>query len=125
MIRVWRLCRARRGAFHGEGARLYGGRWNLRGTPVVYASATASPAALEHFVNLDVDEAPRDLVLVSAHVPKGVSVEVIKIEDLPNDWRSTPAPEALARIGTDWAHARRTAVLSTPSAVVPPERNDL
>ena len=34
-------------AFNGEGARIYGGRWNRPGTPVVYAAHTRALAALE------------------------------------------------------------------------------
>ena len=124
-MRVWRLCRRAHAKFDGEGARRYGGRWNLRGTAVVYVSATASLAALEYFVNLDLDEAPPDLVLVPADVPETVAVDEIAIDDLPRGWRRVPAPEALARLGTDWARAGRTVVLSVPSAVVPVERNYL
>jgi RES domain-containing protein len=42
---------------------------------------------------------------------------------LPNDWRSFPAPPALALIGEQWFRASRTAVLSVPSVVIPHERN--
>ena len=36
---------------NGEGARLWGGRWNEPGRPVVYASSTLSLAALEYLVH--------------------------------------------------------------------------
>jgi RES domain-containing protein len=92
---------------------------------VVYTSATASLAALEYFVNLDVDEAPSDLVLVPTDIPEDVAVEAVPRERLPHGWRKAPAPEALTRLGADWARSRRTLVLSVPSAVVPQERNYL
>ncbi len=44
---------------------------------------------------------------------------------LPADWRSLPASDALARMGTSWARRLESAVLSVPSAVVPEERNYL
>src|SRR5437762_312824 len=68
-MRVWRLCRRAHGAFDGEGARRFGGRWSLRGTPVVYTSASAALATLEYFVHLDVEDAPPDLVLIAADTP--------------------------------------------------------
>jgi RES domain-containing protein len=39
-MRFWSICRRwfAADAGTGEGARLYGGRWNSRGVPVVYAS---------------------------------------------------------------------------------------
>ena len=124
-MRVWRLCRRAHAAFDGEGARRFGGRWSQRGTAVVYVSATASLAALEYFVNLDVEDAPRDLVLIPTDVLESLTVEEVRLETLPSDWRRAPPPEALARLGTEWARQRRSPVLSVPSAVVPLERNYL
>ena len=41
-MRIWRICRApfAAEAFGGEGARRFGGRWNSRGVPMVYASTS-------------------------------------------------------------------------------------
>lgn len=124
-MRVWRLCRRRHAAFDGEGARIAGGRWNRRGTAAVYASATLSLAALEYFVNVEATAAPDDLVSITAHIPEDLPFLTVAIRDLPPDWRRYPAPESLAELGTAWAMRGREAVLSVPSAVVPPERNFL
>src|SRR5437588_11875883 len=50
---AWRIVRAVRvnNAFTGEGGRVYGGRWNSRGTAIVYASEHESLAALELFIH--------------------------------------------------------------------------
>lgn len=124
-MRVWRVSRRAHAAFDGKGARLAGGRWNHRGTPVVYTSATLSLAALEYFVNLDPGDAPDDLVATSSEVPDGLALRAVREKDLPSRWRGYPAPEALADLGTEWARRRSTAVLAVPSAVVPPETNYL
>jgi len=125
--RAWRLCRRRyaTSAFDGEGARLSGGRWNQAGIPVVYVSATVSLAALEAFVHMDPDEAPEDLVVIPVGIPDDLALTVIGVRGLPRNWRSTPAPPSLQRIGSEWARDGKTAVLSVPSAVVPQERNYL
>ncbi|HEX9671448.1 MAG TPA: RES family NAD+ phosphorylase [Thermoanaerobaculia bacterium] len=122
---VWRITRqlyAER-AFDGEGARLYGGRWNRPGEAVVYTSETLSLAALEYFVQLDPDTAPDDLVAVAAELPPGLAVRSLAPADLPAGWRSYPALEALQELGTAWVRAGETAALSVPSAVIPHERN--
>jgi len=124
-VRVWRLCRKKYAAFDGEGARLAGGRWNRPGTAVVYTSATLSLAVLEYFVNLSSDQAPADLVEVSAEVPEGLAITTLDPSSLPRGWRRYPAPESLAGTGSRWAEERKTAVLAVPSAVVPQEKNYL
>src|ERR1700675_3757728 len=97
---VWRLCRKKNIAFDGEGSRLAGGRWNRRGTAVVYTSATLSLAVLEYFVNLPRAAAPQDLVAIAAEVPKDLPMTVVEDSALLRNWRKYPAPEALAEIGT-------------------------
>jgi len=124
-VRVWRLCKKAHAVFDGEGARRAGGRWNRRGTSVVYASQSLSLAALELLVHADPLLLPGDLVAIPADVPEALRIESIEAADLPREWRRYPAPEELADRGSDWARAGRSPVLSVPSAVVPQERNFL
>ena len=55
IIRAWRIVQMRFAdrAFEGERARLFGGRWNRRGTPIIYTAESLSLATLEILVNLD------------------------------------------------------------------------
>ncbi|MGH7857478.1 MAG: RES family NAD+ phosphorylase [Candidatus Binatia bacterium] len=124
---VWRICARRhaRAAYSGAGAKLTGGRWNPRGTAVVYTSATLSLAALELLVHLDPDTLPDDLVAVPAEIPDSVAIDRLEERTLPRDWRSYPAPDALADLGLGWIKAGKFAVLAVPSVVVPKERNYL
>src|SRR5438105_4957482 len=71
-MRFWRICRRRYAAeaASGEGARLYGGRWNSRGVRVVYASTSMALAAVETFFNLEPNLAPNDLVSVEGEIPE-------------------------------------------------------
>ena len=124
-MRVWRLCRRKNAAFDGEGARLAGGRWNRRGTAVVYTSATLSLAVLEYFVNLPGGQAPADLVSIPADVPDALPVSSLDSAGLPRGWRKYPALEALAELGARWVEEGKAAILAVPSAVVPKERNYL
>jgi RES domain-containing protein len=124
-VQVWRVCSRKYRRFDGEGARLYGGRWNHAGTAIVYTSASLALAALELFVHVDIDLIPTDLVAVSTDIPDSVVVDNVKIENLPKNWRRYPAPDALKDIGTTWAAKGSTALLAVPSAIIPEERNYL
>lgn len=123
-MRVWRLAGRGRTAFDGEGARLYGGRWNHPGVAVVYTAESLALAVLELFVHLSPRDAP-GLVAIPADVPEQVRVERLDPRELPRDWRATPAPPALADLGTAWARGGASAVLAVPSAIVPRETNYL
>ena len=125
MLTVWRLLTARfaETAFSVEGARLYGGRWNRKGTPMVYTAGSQSLAMLEMLVQ---DEPLRArYVMIPATLPKNLKIERIVAEDLPDDWRSLAAREPLQAIGSEWGKRKSAAVLAVPSAVIPSETNYL
>lgn len=125
MLTVWRLVTARFAdtAFSGDGARLYGGRWNRKGVPLVYAAGSQSLAVLEMLVQ---DEPLRArYVMIRVRIPEKIKIRYLKIADLPHDWRDLAAREQLQKIGTEWARKRTGAVLAVPSAVIPSESNYL
>ena len=126
-MRVRRICHRRfaRRAFDGEGSRTWGGRWNLPGQSLVYASPALSLASLELFVNLAPAAVPEELVAVEAALPEDVVTERIEVISLPSNWRTSPPPIELQEIGSTWLQSRRTAVLFVPSAVIPEEFNVL
>lgn len=125
MRTVWRITTARFAstAFDGEGARLYGGRWNPKGWEVVYTADSQSLALLELMVQDDPLRAR--YVLIPAQLPQDISETRIAVEQLPQDWRTLGARDVLQAMGSEWLKAEQTAVLSVPSAVVPAERNYL
>lgn len=124
---LWRICRAARGtgAFDGEGARRYPGRWNQKDVAIVYCASSLSLAVLEYFVHVDVDDLPDDLVSIRAELPDDVHAERVDVSRLPKDWRLAPGPALLQDIGTEWATSMRTVALLVPSAIIPFEHNIL
>lgn len=124
-MRVWRLCSSRFASPDGEGARLYGGRWNLPGTAVIYTSATLSLAALELLVHTDSDLMPDDLVAVAVEIPKSLAIEEVSQADVPDNWKGYPPPEAAQALGSRWIERGDTEVLSVPSVIIVGERNYL
>jgi len=118
----WRLVKSKHAAqaFDGEGARLYGGRWNAPGTRMVYAAETAALAVLEMLVHLQKSSLLSSYVLFALHFEEA-SVVRLDRSRLPADWRAFPAPPELQRIGDAWARDRSSAVLAVPSAILPKE----
>lgn len=112
-----------RAPFDGEGAYRYGGRWSSPGTRLAYASEHQSLAMLEYFVHLDPEDAPGDLVLATADVPDGVSRDRVSASELPANWRETPAPSDLAKIGDEFVKKTGKCLLVVPSALAVSENN--
>ena len=104
---------------------MFGGRWNRRGTRVVYTSSSLSLAALETLAHFDEEEAPDTLVAIPADMPDEVPITRVKLSELVANWRATPPPESLAETGTRWAVARHSLVLAVPSAIIPEDLNYL
>ncbi|MDZ7719222.1 MAG: RES family NAD+ phosphorylase [Balneolaceae bacterium] len=109
----------------GEGSRIYGGRWNFKGTPVLYTSQSESLAALETLVHAPVSAIPDDLNLLILSVPDNLKPEIIQREELPGDWRNYPAPNKLAEIGAKWINSTMSVMLKVPSVLVQTESNIL
>ena len=125
MRTVWRITTARFAAtaFSGEGARLYGGRWNPKGHAVIYTAESQSLALLEMLVQ---DEPLRArYVLIPAQLPADLAVRHVKASALPANWRTLGSRDGLQAIGRAWLEERSSAVLAVPSAVVPAEHNYL
>lgn len=125
MRTVWRITTARfaQTAFSGEGARLYGGRWNPKGCEVVYTAESQSLALLELMVQDDPLRA--NYVLIPAALPADLQMTQIEAGQLPDNWRTLGARDVLQAMGQEWIQNGQTAVLTIPSVVVPAERNYL
>ena len=124
-MHLWRLARNAHAALDGEGARLYGARWNSRGTAVVYAASHLSLAALEYLAHIDLEDAPDDLVALRLHVPDSATELAYEPTALPTGWRDTPPRPESQVIGNDWARSGEHLLLRVPSVVVPDESNVL
>jgi RES domain-containing protein len=123
---AWRIVKKRHAekAFDGEGARLYGGRWNSPGVAVVYASESRALATLEVLAGLQTNSPLPEYVLIPGEFDESLVVAV-EVEELPADWRRNPPPPSTQRLGDDWIASGASAVLKVPSALLPQESNYL
>ena len=126
MITAWRIVKQHYAAtaFDGEGARLFGGRWNSPGVAVVYVASSRSLAALEMAVHVDRSTLLSSFVLIPCEFEERF-VTALPLQVLPADWRRDPPSPTLAEIGDAWARTARSAVLEIPSAVIDAEKNYL
>ena len=124
MIHSWRLIRAQylAHAFDGEGARLYGGRWNSPGRPAVYTAGSLALAALEVLVHLKSRKELNNYWKVRLTFDESL-VKIITIADLPPNWRQGRAPQETQTVGDGWLDEGIFPILRVPSIVIPEEWN--
>ena len=104
-------------AFSGEGARLFGGRWNPKGVRVVYAASSRALAMLEMLAQ---DQPLRAHYLsVPARIPAAVHIERVAASRLPADLVGARAERCLACDRCGLGSARQNGGSCVPSAVVP------
>lgn len=107
----------------GKGAAMYGGRWNSKGTYILYTASTASLALLEtvvHFTGLP----QQGFCLLELDIP-GSKQLVLDEKKLSTGWRSYPSPAGLKKLGDDFIKKGEFLSLKIPSAVFPEEFNFL
>ncbi len=107
----------------GNGARLFGGRWNSEGRPAIYMAATRSLAVLESLAHINPTNIPDDMVLLTIEVPDDVIS--LDTELLPENWKASPEPHILKQIGNLFLQKNEHLLLKVPSALVPEEFNYL
>jgi len=123
-MEAWRITRARKqaDAFSGEGARLFGGRWNSPGIRLIYTAGSRSLAILEVLAHLAKSAPLNNYVLYRVECDDSL-VQILR--DLPLGWNSEPPTPASQSVGDAWVRSATHPVLSVPSAIVPEERNYL
>ena len=105
-----------------QGAKLYGGRWNSKGIPVIYASDSIALAALEKLVHLHRGDVLNHFVLCTTAFSEDMLMTLPQ-DVLPDDWRDDPPPISTAAIGDEWLLSGESLVLAVPSTVVPQQNN--
>jgi RES domain-containing protein len=105
-----------------EGARRAGGRWNPKGYPILYTSATPELALLEVVAHLNPTFIPKFHLLV-LDVPE--PQRSIAISELPPTWLDEPTDGPLQTHLLDWLAQPDAVAVSVPSAIVSRSRNYL
>lgn len=106
----------------GEGARLNGGRWNHKLTACIYTSESRALAVLEYTVNVNIDDIPRSLSITTFEIPT-LGIYTIQEEDLPGNWKASPAPASTKDYGDRLLNSEEFAIFRFPSSIIPEEFN--
>ena len=105
----------------GYGAALAGGRWNKKGSRVVYSGESEEIALLETIVHTPQMLIPK-LSVVTLDIPEN-SITEVSPSQLPDNWFDYPAPAILAEIGERWITEKSSLVLKVPSSIIHTARN--
>ena len=107
----------------GTGSALFGGRWNRKGTALLYTGESREIALLETSVHSPPLLIP-SLDLLILEIPEN-SIAELTISQLPSNWQDYPAPAILAQLGEKWVQEGKTITLKVPSCIVPSAHNYL
>ncbi|MBK5214837.1 MAG: RES family NAD+ phosphorylase [Flavobacteriaceae bacterium] len=109
----------------GEGARLYGGRWNKVGDVMLYFSENLSLSLLEIIVHVNYAELSLDYSFVEVEIPDS-SIKIIQSVDfIRPKWSTEEAVNQLQILGSNWLKKKENLAMRVPSAVMPQESNIL
>ncbi len=109
----------------GKGAEKSGGRWNSKGTAMVYTSASRALCTTEIAVHTPLGNLPLDYKLISIEIPDEIAIQEFAQKDLPNNWKSIPHSHSTQLLGDKFIADSLYMVLKVPSAVVQDEFNFL
>lgn len=138
----------------GEGAFLHGGRWNSKGTRMLYTAESMALSMLEALAHVTMVNQKRGycrvVIGLVGHQPGNVVRETrtttgettglgdevhqpmpenwckkVDTNELPEDFRSNPGPDALRAIGDQFIEEGKFLALKVPSVVVPDSFNYL
>lgn len=125
-ITAWRITKKKyvNDAFSGEGAKLFGGRWNPVGYPMVYMAQNLSLAILELIVHLENDSDITSFAAIPVTFDQSL-VHVLPRSQLPENWFDLPISEPSQMVGKKWLEQKQSVLLQVPSSVVPSESNFL
>lgn len=106
----------------GAGSAKYGGRWNPKGTYVLYTAANPSLAMLEWLAHVRDSDMDDIYVMATILVPDG-AFKRLEVSSLPANWRNHPASLSLQQFGADLVNDEAFLGLEVPSVLMPPDYN--
>jgi RES domain-containing protein len=107
----------------GNGAALYGSRWNSKGIHLLYTSHSISLSILESLVHLKRKQIPPSQFLLHIEIPDEKDAAEISYKKIKNGWQQDLGYTQW--IGDQFIRNKQNLFLKVPSVLVPQESNVL
>jgi RES domain-containing protein len=121
---VYRICNSiYSNDLSGTGAKLFGGRWNSKGIPMLYVGENISLTVLEMLVHTQFKDFGMALSLIKIAIPDTIEIKEIKLTKLKKEWIEDYSYTKF--IGNEFIKSANNLLLKVPSAVVNEEHNYL
>jgi len=114
--------KGRTGDLSGTGAFRRGGRWNSKGTYILYTSENSSLAFLEYIVPFDQDMMPPQLYIMEIEIKNSKLIDEPAESEYPKDWRQLFLL-ANQELGDRWMQEKKWLGFRVRSAINPTEYN--
>ena len=109
----------------GIGAELTSGRWNNKGTRIIYTSDSRALCTAEIAVHMPVGLIPKDYYLITLEIPDNISIKQIDSKLLAKNWMNFPYSNITQDIGKNFISKGDFLIIKVPSAVVQGDYNYL
>ncbi len=124
---VYRIARQKHSEeLSGLGAFFNGGRWNSKGTEMIYTASNRSLAMAEVLVHLKIREVIFDFCMMEIFIPDSIPILQLSLDDLPIGWNSIiEYKKSIQEIGDHFCLDNKHGLMRVPSAVVKDDWNIL
>lgn len=113
---MWRITTGTHPIWSGDGALLFGQRWNPPGFAAIYAGTSFAVSLLEVLVHANRKTPPSGARYVRAVIPETVSRETLDPAAVPG-WDDLASVITAQAYGRRWIEEQRSAILLVPSVV--------
>lgn len=110
----------------GNGAKIFGGRWNSEGLFALYTSSYRSLALLETLAHTPAKMLDQKVyILITLSLPGNTRIEVIDKNKLSPGWDAPDTRPLTKRMGDEFLKSKSSLLLAVPSVLMPEENNYL
>lgn len=108
----------------GNGARLFGGRWNSEGVFALYTSSSRSLALLETLAHTPAKMLDaKTYYLITLSVPDKIPAQKILLSNLSHGWDAPDTRPFTKKLGDHFLYDKTNLLLEVPSVLMPEEIN--